>query len=267
MSESKKQVLIIDDEETIVELLKVRLEDKGYEVLSAGDGLTGLEMIKKHKPNLIIMDVLMPKMTGYEVINNLKATDKKLINIPIIIISAKHAMSQFFDRWDISAFIPKPFDSKTLIDTIDNIVAGQDNSASKSGIRKREKPVLLVVSVQEYLYKKIKEHFEEQGLIVEKALDEKDLLVEAKKTHPDIIASEYFEDPRVLDTNKIYKALHAHERLRNIPFVAFAPQALGIDAQKEIPSEKVLTFSSTQELCQKLTPAINAIKKKKLLQV
>jgi len=90
----EKMVLLIDDEIQLVEGVKVRLQISGYSVLTAYDGHEGLEMARQHKPDLILLDLMMPKLNGYEVCSMLKQ-DTRLKDIPVIIFSAK---SQEYDK-------------------------------------------------------------------------------------------------------------------------------------------------------------------------
>jgi DNA-binding response OmpR family regulator len=84
----KKKILIIEDEKEFVVAIRALLESEGYEVLAAGDGLTGLHKAKKENPNLIILDVMMPKLDGYKVCRLLKF-DIKYKDIPILMLTAK----------------------------------------------------------------------------------------------------------------------------------------------------------------------------------
>ena len=82
------QILIIDDNPTIVGILEMGLQSSGYQVSSANDGETGLARAKALHPDLIILDIMMPKMDGYEVCQALKA-DPVTANIPVIMLTAK----------------------------------------------------------------------------------------------------------------------------------------------------------------------------------
>lgn len=82
----KKKILLIEDEELLTDLLQRKLTQEGYEVLTARDGEEGLKMIKEIKPNLILLDIIMPKKNGFEVMEEI-IKDKELKKIPIIIIS------------------------------------------------------------------------------------------------------------------------------------------------------------------------------------
>lgn len=80
------KICIIEDEESIRELYRARLEGEHYQVFTAKDGLEGLELLKKVSPNVALIDLMMPNMTGYELMETMKA-DPKLKNIPIIILT------------------------------------------------------------------------------------------------------------------------------------------------------------------------------------
>ena len=81
-----KKIIIIEDEEVLLELLQKKLIQEGYQVDAARDGQEGLKKIKEDKPDLILLDIVMPKMGGFEVIKQVNQ-DEGLKNIPIIIIS------------------------------------------------------------------------------------------------------------------------------------------------------------------------------------
>ena len=108
-------VLIADDEPAIVDLLTHFLEDEGYEVRRASDGMSALEIVRQNRPNLIIADVMMPRMNGYELLDEL---DTDGANVPVILMSAA-----VVSRRDGVSFIAKPFDLGELLDLIDSNLA------------------------------------------------------------------------------------------------------------------------------------------------
>ena len=81
-----KKILLIEDEELMVNLLERKLTQEGYEVILARNGVEGLEKMREVKPNLILLDIVMPKMGGFEVMEEM-AKEKELKDIPVIIIS------------------------------------------------------------------------------------------------------------------------------------------------------------------------------------
>ena len=82
------KILIVDDSPTIIELLKTVLASSGHEVLTANDGVTGLNLAKENHPDLIVLDIMLPKMNGYEVCNLIKF-DEKYKDIKILMLTAK----------------------------------------------------------------------------------------------------------------------------------------------------------------------------------
>ena len=113
METGKNKILIIDDEPDIVMYLTTLLEDNGYTVLSAPDGKTGLDLVRTESPDLICLDVMMPKMTGVALYQELK-TDPKLKQIPCVIISAYESAYTFkgtaFRRLVRDKSIPEPLE-------------------------------------------------------------------------------------------------------------------------------------------------------------
>jgi len=81
-----KKILIVEDEEILSDLLQKRLKKEGYGVLLARNGEEGLKMIKKERPNLVLLDVIMPKMSGFQVMEEMNK-EENLKKIPVIIIS------------------------------------------------------------------------------------------------------------------------------------------------------------------------------------
>ena len=123
MSGSKK-ILIVDDEQDIVETLKFMLEAQGYECFWAYDGENGLNMAKELIPDLMILDVMMPKINGYKISRLLKY-DNKYKDIPIIMITAR---SQEEDKvigqeTGVNEYITKPFELDEVINKVNEYLA------------------------------------------------------------------------------------------------------------------------------------------------
>lgn len=119
MADAKKKILLADDEQTLRALLQVVLEDAGFEFLEAEDGKAALDKAKKLHPDLIILDVNMPKMTGFQVLEHLKK-DSKTRDIPVIMLTTRGGREDVEAGMELDAdkYIPKPFDSKNLIQEI-----------------------------------------------------------------------------------------------------------------------------------------------------
>jgi DNA-binding response OmpR family regulator len=128
---SRKRILIVDDEVYMLHILEFSLHMEGMEVVSASSGQEALQKISEEPPDLIILDVLMPEMDGYEVCRRLKQEENTRA-IPIVFLTAKDSRHDRAFGLDLgaSAYITKPFSPQTLIDTIADLLDGvaQDGS-------------------------------------------------------------------------------------------------------------------------------------------
>lgn len=123
-----KRILMVDDDVDFCSAVKLLLESKGYEVFLAYDGLAGLEQTRKLKPDLVILDVMMPKMNGYDVCVVLKA-DPDLNRIPVILLTAvDQAMfkttytRQMGLMTEADDYIAKPVDSAELVKRVEEFL-------------------------------------------------------------------------------------------------------------------------------------------------
>jgi two-component system alkaline phosphatase synthesis response regulator PhoP len=116
MSNKDKRILVIDDLPENVYMLQDRLEHEGYEVLTAYDGKSGIEKARKELPDLILLDVMMPDINGFEVCKTL-VNDEQTSNIPIILVTAKTDAEDTKEGLDAGAFdyIKKPFNKIELL--------------------------------------------------------------------------------------------------------------------------------------------------------
>src|SRR5690242_7719287 len=105
------KVLVIDDDPVIVQLLRVNFEIEGFEVVSAADGREGFERAKADRPDLVLSDIMMPRMDGLELVAQLKA-HASTRSLPIILLSAKAQNAEVQQGLDAGAddYVTKPFD-------------------------------------------------------------------------------------------------------------------------------------------------------------
>jgi two-component system alkaline phosphatase synthesis response regulator PhoP len=112
-----KKILVADDDPHIVEMVKSRLQANGYEVINASDGQEALDKALNHKPDLIIVDILMPNMDGYTFVKEARASEG-IKNIPIIILTAKDKMKDLFEIEGVKDYVVKPFKSEELLEKV-----------------------------------------------------------------------------------------------------------------------------------------------------
>lgn len=115
-----KKILVVDDDRSITSLLENLLSGQGYKVMVAYDGLDAMAQVKKNIPDLIILDVMMPELNGYDVCSNLKF-DENFKHIPIIVLTSREQEldSRIGQLMGIS-YMRKPIDSKALLENIQN---------------------------------------------------------------------------------------------------------------------------------------------------
>lgn len=118
-----KKVLVIDDDPGIVKLDEALLKSKGYEVISAGDGLSGVERAIEDQPDVIILDVILPNMHGFEVCKNLK-NNPNTESIPIVMVTATGLEDIAESESDIQAdaYLAKPYGIDKLEEAIQTAI-------------------------------------------------------------------------------------------------------------------------------------------------
>ena len=115
----KKKILLVDDEPLLLEMVVMRLEANDYEVVCAVDGQEALDKVHREKPDLIILDIMLPKIDGYKVCRMLKF-DEAYKSIPIIIVTARSQQKDedMGKEMGADAYIAKPFEPEILLDKI-----------------------------------------------------------------------------------------------------------------------------------------------------
>jgi two-component system, OmpR family, alkaline phosphatase synthesis response regulator PhoP len=120
---SKGKILVVDDEIYIVHILDFSLGMEGYEVVTALDGEQALERVASEKPDLIVLDIMMPKLDGYEVCRAVKSNPATR-NVPVILLSAKGRNVDQKMGFDVGAddYITKPFSPRKLVERINQLL-------------------------------------------------------------------------------------------------------------------------------------------------
>ncbi|MCU0317474.1 MAG: response regulator [Fimbriimonadaceae bacterium] len=129
------KILVCDDERHIVRLIQVNLERQGYKVVTAYDGKDGLEKVKAEKPDLVVLDVMMPYMDGFEVLKALRR-DPATEALPVIMLTAKAQDKDVFEGYHYGAdmYLTKPFNPMELMSFVKRIAQGQSDSGGSRRI-------------------------------------------------------------------------------------------------------------------------------------
>jgi two-component system response regulator VicR len=124
MAENKKKVVCVEDEPEIIDLIRLILGRKGFDLSGATGGQEGLDLIRKVKPDLVLLDLMMPDMDGWEVYQQMKA-DPDLKNIPVIVVTAK---AQSIDKIlglhiaKVDDYVTKPFGPQELLQSVERVL-------------------------------------------------------------------------------------------------------------------------------------------------
>lgn len=119
------KILLVEDDEQITRIVQIKLKNKGYAVLSAPDGGAGLDLIRRERPDLVLLDVMMPVMDGYTLLRTLKA-DPELVAIPVIMLSAKGQERDILQGIEGGAvdYVVKPFSPSELVARVERHLHG-----------------------------------------------------------------------------------------------------------------------------------------------
>jgi DNA-binding response OmpR family regulator len=109
--QTKKKILLVDDEQAILRVLKIKLKLSGYDVVTASCGQEALDLVKTNSLDMMLLDVIMPGMDGFEVLRRLRATSQ----LPVIVYSARAENAQQAMKLGANRFIGKPFDVDELV--------------------------------------------------------------------------------------------------------------------------------------------------------
>lgn len=264
-----KKILVIEDNPVVVQLLETLLREHQFEVITAGDGQEGLQRIQSEKPDLIVLDVMMPRMTGYQFFKELRAKGEEFKKIPVLITSAKESMKDFFDRWDIVDFLPKPFNSESLLAKIDAALESSSQAAVLEGaspnIKGKEvlnpaagatgKKVMLI-GVEDFLIEKVKNFLESKQCEIIKGLDAKDAVSTALSKKPDCIFCQYWEDKDRLDAQEISRKLNENAQTKTIPFFVYSSPSNSLEAGRRFRRAQLIEYANADDLIKKIASEV-----------
>jgi DNA-binding response OmpR family regulator len=126
------RILVVDDQPDIRLMCRVNLHLEGYEVLEAADGDAGLQLVRSGQPDLILLDVMMPGVDGWQVLETLKQ-DPKTAAIPVILLTARVQREDEIRGWTSGAadYLPKPFNPSTLTEVVRRTLLHENDDARR----------------------------------------------------------------------------------------------------------------------------------------
>ena len=199
---SQKTILVADDDPSIRELLRQSLESLGYGIREAKDGLDAIAQVKIHKPDLILLDVMMPQIGGFDVAAVLKS-DPETASIPIVILSIVEDREQGY-RLGVDRYLTKPIDTKELLRDIGRLLA-RGNSDKK----------ILVVDRNASALRTLSEVLQAQGYQVCEASESEECIEKAVSLKPGMI----IVDSLLSKEHNLIQTLRFEKGLENVFFI------------------------------------------------
>jgi PAS domain S-box-containing protein len=200
----KKTILVVDDDPNIRELLRQELEAEGYGVREASDGREALAQVKQEKPDLIVLDVMMPELSGFDVAAVLR-NDPETLNIPIVILSVIQDKQRGY-RLGVDRYFTKPTDTKVLLDEIGGLLA--------QGTTKKK---VLVVDEDTNTVKTLIDALQSQGYSVTAAYNGAEGIEKAVSDQPDMVIAR----SALSEKHNLVKTLRFEKNLEKIFFLLF----------------------------------------------
>jgi CheY-like chemotaxis protein len=126
-------ILVVDDDPAILDLIAQVLLEEGFEVLAVSNGQTAVDLARKLRPHLILLDLMMPEMNGWQITSVLKA-DPQTRAIPILLLSARRDMARTANELGVTAYLEKPFDLDDLLNRVQRILDLTEHLRPKTNI-------------------------------------------------------------------------------------------------------------------------------------
>lgn len=245
MNGEKIKIALIEDEEVLLDVLENKLKREGFEVFTAKDGVAGLDIVRASRPSIILLDIVMPKMDGFEVLAHLH-DDPELSKIPVIIISnsgqpveIEKALSMGVKDYLIKA----EFDPQEVLEKINNQLKlmGAGGGASSApaqggaagGSAKQVDPKafrVLLVEDDSFLRDLISQKLVKEGFQVTQGIDGEDGLHKATQEKPHIVLLDLILPG--LDGFEVLKQIRANSALANVPVIILSNLGQKDDIEK-----------------------------------
>lgn len=229
-------ILVVDDDLDILETTKDFLQKRGFEILTATNGLDALNKLKQKIPDLILADVLMPEMDGYAFYKELK---KNIItsNIPVLIITGRGKMEESFKVLGVDGFITKPFTTDNLLSEIEhifNLAEHKIQTTSRTNHQIANK--VLAVGSHKAILEDISFQSKRAGYVIEIALSGADAIAKAIRFSPKIIFVELLiQDLSISELISIIRRIPQFEQIPIIGYSYYDINDLGrTDVRQEI---------------------------------
>ena len=234
-----KKILVVDDERTLVSAWGTVLRAHGFNVITAYNGPEDLARALREKPDLLLLDVMMPgPLTGYHVYEKLRE-DPHAKNIPVIILSTRKGMKDLFPPSELITFVDKSIDMNVLLAQVHQLLTAQMLGENKH---------VLILGIQDFVVHKIKEWFEKSGYKVTTASNEFDAIEKCERFGPKFFFCQFWGDPSALDAATVYKKVEYGSVVGRVSFYIYCHQKDLDEAIKIFPRHILVPYTDSKDL-------------------
>ncbi len=246
------KILIVTSDFSFSSLLEARLLMEDHQVSIAGDGILGLQMAKDLKPNVIVLDAAIPKMSGYKLVEILKAPGEALRDIPVIVVTDRAIMGHMFRITDVFHFSSKPVNPVQFLKQVEAAARYVPHSADSSEGEFSQIPMapsrVLLAGVQRYIINKMKHFFEEKGSVAEAAWDESEVVPLALQMKPDFIFLQFGQSISEFNSSKIMSELMQKNAIQASHVFSFCPTHQVREAEFLLSPARAIGFVESRDL-------------------
>lgn len=240
---AKKQILVIDDDPDAVYLLQENLDQGEFEITGSRNGQEGLRMARENQPQAILLDILMPGMDGWQVLNDLKE-DPATASIPVILLTIVDKKALGF-RLGAAAYLLKPLDPVAVREALDRLILRDDRQPRR----------ILVVDDDPNVADMLRQFLPESEFRLESALDGVAGLQAIEANRPDILLLDIIM-PR-LDGFGVIENLRAHPQTRDLPIIVISAKDLSADESARLKETVAVVMKKQAFQGEKLVDEIN----------
>lgn len=230
-NKTKRSILLIDDDPSLLLTLSDFLSFEGYDVVVASSGEAGLEKLNVMNPDLIILDMSMPGMGGVGFLKRISMNESGKPSHPVLVLTARANMAEFFSGMDVDGFIAKPCDPADLLMEVGRIVFLRSGAAQNAGESRVVRSVLLAED-DDRARKKLVRVFLDEGYKTDGVSSGPEVLEKAILMRPDVIVTKLVLSG--MNGDAVASVLNEMPNTRNIPVVLYD------DSNAQVPESKFI---------------------------
>lgn len=243
-----KKVLILDSDPNLIVMLEACLSVEDFEVLTVDDGIRGMEVFEKMKPDLVIVDSVLPGMSGYQVVQKIRGTSGPSRKTPIIVTSEKAQIRDLFGS-QIDGFLVKPIIPEEFMGMVRETMERYGDKDDDNGPKGNS---VIIIGMDPKLLEQVNSYLQVRGFEVFVLTSEIEIMNKIFEARPRLILSEFAEEPDGFNVAAFVNNLKKDPLTERIPFRLLCYEDLVLEADKEFARSVMLMFRGRDDLMKKI---------------